>query len=131
MHELSIVMGIIDIAGQQARDADAAIIEEIEIDIGCLSTVEMNAFDFAWSQAVKDTILANAVKKINRIKGKASCVECNISFAVENLFDACPVCGQHLLMISEGKELRVRSIVVSDAPCPPEGGLSGKSKQGV
>ena len=72
MHELSIVMGIIDIAQQQADQAEAAFIDEIEMDIGCLSTVEINAFEFAWSQAVKGTILEGAVKKINRIKGKAS-----------------------------------------------------------
>jgi hydrogenase nickel incorporation protein HypA/HybF len=135
MHELSIVMGIIDIAGEQALQADAAAVEEIEIDIGCLSTVEMNAFEFAWSQAVKDTILAKTIKKINRIAGKASCLDCDISFAVENLYDACPQCGEHLLMITEGKELRVKSIVVSErplkAPCPPEGGLRCKSKQKV
>ena len=68
MHELSIVMSIIDIAQQQAKSADAKTIDEIEIDIGCLSTVQMEAFDFAWEQAVKETILDNAIKKINRIK---------------------------------------------------------------
>ena len=90
MHELSIVMSIVDIAQQQAEQADASIVEEIEIDIGCLSTIEMNAFEFAWRQAVKQTILEGAVKKINRIKGKAQCSDCDTSFALENLYDSCP-----------------------------------------
>ena len=113
MHELSIVMSIVDIAQQQAEQADASIVEEIEIDIGCLSTIEMNAFEFAWRQAVKQTILEGAVKKINRIKGKAQCSDCDTSFALENLYDACPECGQHLINILAGKELRVKSLVVS------------------
>ena len=112
MHELSIVMSIVDIAEQQAEKADAAIIDEIEIDIGCLSTIQMDAFDFAWSQAVKETILEKTVKKINRIKGKAKCLDCEANFNIENLYDPCPVCGQHLINIIEGKELRVRSLVV-------------------
>jgi len=113
MHELSIVMSIVDIAQQQAAHANAAIIDEIEIDIGCLSTVQIEAFDFAWDQAVKETILEGTVKKINRIKGKARCLDCETSFPLENLYDACPNCGQHLIDIVEGKELRVRSLIVS------------------
>jgi hydrogenase nickel incorporation protein HypA/HybF len=115
MHELSIVMSIVDIATQHAEQAGATAIDEIEMDIGCLSTVEMNAFEFAWSQAVKETILEGAVKKINRIKGKAQCIDCDAIFAVENLYDACPECGEHFLNIMEGKELRVKYLVVSGA----------------
>ena len=106
-------MSIIDIAQQQAKSADAKTIDEIEIDIGCLSTVQMEAFDFAWEQAVKETILDNAIKKINRIKGKARCLDCDASFPLENIYDACPKCGQHLIDIVEGKELRVKSLIVS------------------
>jgi hydrogenase nickel incorporation protein HypA/HybF len=113
MHELSIVMGIIEIAEQQISQEKASVIDEIEMDIGCLSTIEMNAFEFAWSQGVKQTILEGTVKKINRIKGKAQCVDCDAIFNIENLYDACPECGQHLLNILEGKELRVKSLVVS------------------
>ena len=113
MHELSVVMGIVDIAEQEVKKADASFIEEIEIDIGCLSTIEMNAFEFAWQQAVKQTVLEKTVKKINRIQGKATCLDCDATFPLQNLYDACPVCGQHLLNVVEGKELRVRSLVVS------------------
>ncbi len=114
MHELSIVMSILEIAEQQAAEAGVLAIEEIEIDIGCLSTVEMNAFEFAWNQAVKQTILEGAIKKINRIKGKAQCTGCNEIFLLENLYDACPLCGEYFLNILEGKELRVKSLVVTE-----------------
>jgi hydrogenase nickel incorporation protein HypA/HybF len=113
MHELSIVMGIVDIAKQYADEASATIIDEIEMDIGCLSTVEMNAFEFAWCQGVKQTILEGSVKTINRVKGKAQCIDCDGIFPIENLYDACPICGKHLLIILEGKELRVKTLVVS------------------
>ncbi len=113
MHELSIVMSIIDIATKQAAQENASLIEEIEIDIGCLSTVEMNAFDFAWNQAVKETVLETTTKKINRIKGKAVCIDCGAQFPIENVYDECPACGEHFLNIIEGKELRVKSLLIS------------------
>jgi len=113
MHELSIVMSIVDIAQQQAAKASTGIIEEIEMDIGCLSTIEMNAFEFAWQQAVKETILENTVKKINRIRGKGKCLDCETIFPLENLYDTCPNCSGYLVDVIEGKELRVKSLVVA------------------
>ncbi len=113
MHELSIVMSIIDIATQQATNANATLVDEIELDVGALSGIEMNAFDFAWKQAVEDSILQNATLTINRIEGKAICIDCSASFEIQQYFDACPVCGEHLINIIQGKELKVKSLVVS------------------
>jgi hydrogenase nickel incorporation protein HypA/HybF len=113
MHELSIVMGIIDIAEQQMKQANATVIEEIELNIGILSGVEINALNFAWSSAVKHTVLENTIKKINIIDAKATCIDCNIVFSIEHYYDPCPICGQHLIAITKGKELSVKSLVVS------------------
>lgn len=112
MHELSIVMSILDIAEKEAARAGAMEIEEIELDIGTLSTVDMDAFDFAWQQGVKDTLLADARTTINRIEGLARCMDCAVEFPVKEIFDPCPACGGHLLEILRGKELRVKSLVV-------------------
>lgn len=113
MHELSIVMGIIEIATREAEKAEASVVEEIELDIGRLSTVEPDAFEFAWKQGIRHTPLENAVKKINRPEGKARCLHCENEFPVAQLYDACPACGEHWIEILAGKELRVRSIIVS------------------
>jgi hydrogenase nickel incorporation protein HypA/HybF len=113
MHELSIVMSIIDIAERQASQANASVIDEIELDIGTLSGIEFDALDFAWTEAVRKTILENAVRKINRIEASADCIDCGISFSIQHYYDPCPVCGGHLINITRGKEMRVKSLVVS------------------
>lgn len=112
MHELSIVMSIVDIAQNQAREAHATVIEEIELDIGTLSGIEMDALDFAWQEGVRTTMLEKANRKINRIEGKAACLDCVNTFTIEHYYDACPECGGHLINIIQGKELRVKSLVV-------------------
>ncbi len=114
MHELSIVLSIIHIAEKELAKNNASSIEEIEMDIGVLSSIEMNAFDFAWQQAVKETVLENAVKKINRIKGKAQCLNCSTQFEIQNLYDDCHNCGNHQIQILAGKELQVKSLIVSN-----------------
>lgn len=113
MHELSVVKSIIEIAEQQARANDASTIDQIELDIGAMSGIEPDALDFAWGEAVKHTMLADAERKINYIKGRARCMDCDTEFAIAQYFDACPVCGGHLLDILQGKELRVKSLLVS------------------
>ena len=64
MHELSIVMSILDIAETEAQKANVDKIEEIELEIGQLNTIEIDAFNFAWEQGLKGTIL-NQTKKSN------------------------------------------------------------------
>ncbi len=113
MHELSIVMSIIDIAAEQAKKANADVVEEIELDIGELSGIEQNAFDFAWQQAVKDSVLSHAQLIINKIPGEGLCLECNRRFPMHQLYDACPDCGQYFISIQQGKELKVKSLVVT------------------
>ena len=112
MHELSIVMSIVEIASEQATLAKADAIEEIELDIGELSGVEMQAFDFAWQQVIKDTPLQHAERVVNRIEGLGCCTDCNIEFSVHQLYDACPVCNGHFITIKKGKELMEKSLVV-------------------
>lgn len=113
MHELSIVMGIIKIAEDHAVAAHATIIDEIELDIGTMSGIDMDSMDFAWIQAVKDTMLQNSTRKINRIKAKARCLDCETEFDILNYYDACPACGEHLIDIIQGKALKVKSLLVS------------------
>ncbi len=113
MHELSIVMGIIDIAKKELEKAKLSKVETIELDIGTLSGVEFEALDFAWKMAVNDTVLENAERKINRIEAKAKCVSCGHIFKTRSVFDQCPKCNELFSEILSGKELRVKSLTAS------------------
>lgn len=113
MHELSIVMSIIGIAEKESAKHGAAGVDEIELDIGELSGIEMAAFDFAWEQAVQSTLLEHAKRTINRIPGEGCCQDCEAVFPMQELYAPCPVCGQHFVQIQQGKELRVKSLVIN------------------
>lgn len=114
MHELSIVMNIIAIAEKEAARCAAPGIEEIGMEIGVLSGIEMAAFDFAWEAAVKGTLLEAASKKVTRTKGKAACMDCSTVFPLEQLYQPCPQCGSYFCNILQGKELRVKSLLVPE-----------------
>src|SRR5688572_29635830 len=113
MHELTLMMNIIDIAEEQVKKAHAHQIDSIELEIGSLAGVEMGALDFAWQSAVHNTVLEKAERTINNIQAIAKCPNCEYEYPVMDLFDPCPVCQEILKDYLQGKELKVKSLVVS------------------
>ena len=113
MHELSIVQSIVSIVENEAAKVKAVRVEEIELEIGCLATVEVEALRFAWEYGVKETLLENAAMHIKRIDGRARCIVCGSEFPVQELFDPCPDCNSHSVSILNGQELRIKSMIVT------------------
>ncbi|MCB0620754.1 MAG: hydrogenase maturation nickel metallochaperone HypA [Saprospiraceae bacterium] len=113
MHELSIVMSIIDLAEEQVRTHGAQKVDRIDLEIGTLAGIEMDALDFSWEAAVRETVLDGAERHVEIIAGRGRCVECGLEFEAADLFTACPACQAPFTEILQGKELRVRSLVVS------------------
>jgi hydrogenase nickel incorporation protein HypA/HybF len=114
MHELSIALEIIDIAEEQARKAHAQSVTEIELEIGQLSGVEVDALNFALEVAVKDTMLSGAKRTVNMVSGQARCNDCTNEFPADDLFTPCPACHGFNTSIVRGQELRIKSLFVDD-----------------
>ena len=112
MHEFSIAMNIVDIATEYARKGEAKSVKELEIEVGELAGVVMEALEFSLEAAVKGTILENASRKIIRIKGVVRCTSCLHEYETGDFFTACPKCGTGPPEILRGRELRVKSLLV-------------------
>ena len=113
MHELSIVSSIIEIATSEATAAGASSINSIELEMGTMNGVEMDAFWFAWEQATHCTLLENVQAIIHTKVGKANCLCCRQPFAIAHYAEPCPKCGSHQKEIVQGRELRVSAITVT------------------
>jgi hydrogenase nickel incorporation protein HypA/HybF len=113
MHELSVVLSIVDIATEAVNKANARHVDAIELEIGTMAGVEIDALDFAWPLAVKDTVLAGSEKVVNNIQAIGKCSNCGCHFNIIEPYQECPFCGDVLIRYLQGKELRVKSIVVS------------------
>jgi hydrogenase nickel incorporation protein HypA/HybF len=112
MHEMSIVAGILDIAEEQARAAGAKVINAIEIEVGSLAGVEIPALEFCFDVARRGTAAADAKLVIHEIPGRGHCPDCDGDVAVDYFMAVCPACGQSLVEILQGRELKVRSLNV-------------------
>jgi hydrogenase nickel incorporation protein HypA/HybF len=113
MHELSIALGIVDIAEKETKKAGASKVDIIELEIGALSGVELDSLDFIWPNAVEGTVLEGAKKEIDFVKAIGYCMECDIEFPMEFVYDNCPNCKGYLKDVIKGKELRVKALEVS------------------
>ncbi|MBA4407818.1 MAG: hydrogenase maturation nickel metallochaperone HypA [Bacteroidota bacterium] len=112
MHEFSIAQSIIDIAEEIATKEKADQIQSIDIEIGALSGVVLDALEFALKITVEGTILGETQINFFPIPGKAVCNDCNLMFEIGDLLAICPGCGGGTLKIIDGKQLRVKSLTV-------------------
>lgn len=112
VHELSIVLSVVDAAAQVAHENQAERIDAIELEIGALSGVELEALEFAWSEGIKRSLLERAEKTFTLIPGKGTCSDCGLSFPVNTLYDPCPICNSYFVQITEGRELKIKSITL-------------------
>jgi hydrogenase nickel incorporation protein HypA/HybF len=112
MHEMSIAVNIVTIAQDTAKKEGAKKINTIELELGKLAGVVEDALQFCYDSACIGTIAEGSKLEIISIPGQATCSECNFQFEADQMLMLCPQCGEHVLMISGGKELRVKAINV-------------------
>ena len=112
MHELSIAQSIVELADEVALNEQAESIKSINIEVGALSGVILNALEFAMEMTIKNTRLENATINYLLINGKANCSDCNLQFETNDLLAFCPNCKRANFKIIDGKQLRIKSLTV-------------------
>jgi len=114
MHEFSVAQHIIDIALQSAKQQQVDQIVSVEVEIGQAAGVVVEALEFAWESATKDTLLRDTALVIKFIPVTISCRNCKTQYFPRDLIEICPQCGDYDPEILTGKELRVSAIIVNN-----------------
>lgn len=112
MHEFSVAQNIVEIVSKSFVKSGADRIISVEIDVGTLSGVVIDALDFAMDSAKKETPLERASIKMYNITANARCNNCKREFELNDFFSVCPYCNSVSFVIITGKELKVISIEV-------------------
>lgn len=112
MHELSVALGIVRIAEEEAAKVGAEKINGLELEIGTMAGIEFSSLDFVWPLAVKDTRLEKAERTTHIIKARAVCADCGNIFDVQQAYDACPSCRSFVKKIIQGKELKLKALYI-------------------
>lgn len=112
MHELSIAQSILAIA-QKAAPPDG-IITGVNIQVGELSSIEIESLKFAFTAIRDETVLQKADLNIDIIPGEAQCADCNNIFHLPAFGHPCPRCKGFSLNILKGREMKVTSLTVEE-----------------
>ena len=110
MHEMSVAMQIVKITKEAAIEADVSHFKSIELEIGSMAGIEMDALNSVWKAAVQDSPLEQAERRIITIQAQAKCRTCETQFDLDFLYDACPKCGGFQKHIIQGQELRIKNL---------------------
>lgn len=112
MHELSLCQNILKIVQEYVHPPHVDV-TYIYLEIGVLAMVEKSALNFSFELLKKGTVAKRATLCFIDIPGRAFCDHCQKSVTITQYYDPCPYCQQFSLTITQGQELRIKSIEVA------------------
>lgn len=115
MHEMSLAEGIRGIVEDAAREQGFSRVKTVVLEVGALSSVEVEALRFCFEVVMKNTIAEGARLDIETVPGVGWCMPCGKSVPIAALYDACPECGSYQVQATGGTEMRVKALDVDGA----------------
>lgn len=114
MHELSIVLSIIDEIGDTAQARGLRDIEVVHLKVGVFSGVDRDALLFSWGLACEGTPLERARLDIETVPLVIHCTVCGQDRNPPSHYQIyCPKCETPSETIVSGRELEVVSLEVA------------------
>lgn len=112
MHELGMVMGVVESVRQAAEANHADKVLKVSLSVGEMTEAIEDALTFAYEAITdNDPLFSGSKLDITMVPPKSRCVECGHEFTHDRFHVMCPECGGFADLI-EGKELRIDSIEV-------------------
>lgn len=114
MHELSIAMGIVDAALDEAQRRGVQV-SAVHLRLGALSGVVKDALLFSYEVACQDTALQGSRLIVEDVPVVVFCPQCRGSHTLASVQSfACPECGTPTMDVLQGKELEVFALEVEE-----------------
>ncbi len=112
MHELSILMGMVETAEQYAREQHADRITGITLEIGEMSSVVPEYVEFLFPDVTEQTMLEGASLTIKRQPVCVACRDCGQVYEWRKEKYRCPGCGSESARIVSGRDFMIQSIEI-------------------
>ena len=114
MHELSIAMGIVEAAVDEAKQRNVQV-TAVHLRLGALSGVVKDALLFCYEVACQDTPLQGSRLAVEEVPVAVFCARCEEKRVIESLQSfTCPQCGAPAGNVLQGRELEVFALEVEE-----------------
>jgi hydrogenase nickel incorporation protein HypA/HybF len=111
LHELGVVMEVVRIVEEVAREQQLKKIDTVILQIGELSSVIPMYIEQCFPAAADGTILQDTKLEIEILPGNALCKECGKVFNLLKNRQKCPGCGSGRWELLGGREFYIKEIV--------------------
>ncbi len=112
MHEITLCRNIVSIVEEHFSAKGHKKVKSITLKVGRLSCVDAHALTFGFEAVAKGSRAEGAHLEIEYIEGVGYCENCQADNKVSSMLEACPKCGLRPMMITQGKEVSVKSMEV-------------------
>ena len=113
MHELSVVVGVIETIETYAKDHEIGEIETLVLQIGEMSAVVPSYTEACFPVAAHGTILENTKLEIEILFAMGKCGDCSAEYRVPEHRSGCLACGSKLYKLISGREFYIKEIVAA------------------
>ncbi len=112
MHEMSIVMSMIDLCEKHAKGRE---IKTVAVNIGKLSGIEPHFLSSTFEIFRENSkVCKNAELDMNIIDIKILCLDCNKKYTIDNYNFYCPECKGSNTKTVSGEEMHIDHIELKD-----------------
>ena len=113
MHELGIVVLVIDMVEQAARENGVSKVVGLDLEVGEVSTVVPDYFRDCFEWAIKRTdYMRECELNLVVVQGTSYCRDCKRTYRTTEYGKACPYCGGYNTYLVTGRDVTVRDIRV-------------------
>ena len=112
MHEMAITRGVIEIVEAEAKEKQFSRVLEISLRVGEYSGLVPACIEEFFPIAAKGTKAEGARLKIEPVKAKFKCLDCDYEGEADRINHCCKSCGSTALRMTAGREFFVENLVV-------------------
>jgi hydrogenase nickel incorporation protein HypA/HybF len=113
MHELSIVMSVVESVTESLSAYPGARVLEVRLRVGALASVVQDSLEFCYGIASEGTPLEGSRLVVNVLPVVVYCPRCAEDVALDGMQSfRCPRCGEPCAEIRQGRELEIESIEI-------------------
>ena len=108
MHELTLCRNILAIIDQHTEECKGMSVKKVVLEVGTLTCVDHLALEFSFDVVMKGSQAEKASLEIVSVEGQGLCDVCGQTTTMSRYDDPCQFCGQFLLRVIQGEELKVK-----------------------
>jgi hydrogenase nickel incorporation protein HypA/HybF len=114
MHEMSLAVSMIEqLAEVLQKEGGLSRVESINLEIGAMSGVEKEAFEFVFPFAAEGTVAEGAVLIFEEVLLELRCNSCGRLHVSEDPLMMCPDCASVDVTVLRGEDFKIKTMEVS------------------